>query len=218
MYCDIYVKAAVDDTLGVWLGIDGGYLTQNNIMGTSFPSYFVARKDWFELASGDRSNQFKTFTQTKEDNPGTLTYNFGSIGTLPENTDINMGNYDMHYVGQLTDFHWNEYDTQSGQIDEGYLWIAGSADYGTITDMIYPPAQKIYFTGLKKYLDYFPWAIKKSTGWESCNRENGSLTIRKNGTWRNCKNTMDSSGTNDTVHRRSGSSWTKCAKIGNNAR
>lgn len=69
-------------------------------------------------------------------------------------------------------------------------------------------------------LDYFPWAIRKTDNnvstWESCNRANGSLQIRKSGSWRDAKNKTDDSDPNSTVHQCDSFSWIRCAKIGLN--
>lgn len=58
--------------------------------------------------------------------------------------------------------------------------------------------------------DYYPWAIKKSTGWMSCNRTDAYLKIKDGSDWRDCKNGREP----DTVHQLIEGSWEVAPKIG----
>lgn len=91
-------------------------------------------------------------------------------------------------VGNLEkDFEWSE----SEENFDGYIYFCGTAYY----DMAYTSGaiavpHKVTIPGLKRLLDYFPWAIRKSSTWYSCNRSGGHLKSMKSSTWTNRKNRL----------------------------
>ena len=60
-------------------------------------------------------------------------------------------------------------------------------------------------------LAYYPWAIRKSGSWKSCNRDDGHFRIRK-GSWRDVLNYQSGTGDND-AHYRDGSAWKRSPLI-----
>ena len=110
------------------------------------------------------------------------------------------------YVGLLTSFHGND------QNQDGYLYIGGTGTY-QLDDPLYPDPMRITVPGFLAFLDYFPWAIRKSGSWMSCNRSGGSLTIRKSGSWRDVKNIATGTGDNKAFYRQ-GSNWAVAPEIG----
>ena len=61
--------------------------------------------------------------------------------------------------------------------------------------------------------DYYPWAIKKDSGWMSCNREGAYLKIKDTNEWRDCKNS-EQVGYDNTVHQLLDNTWERAPKIG----
>lgn len=110
------------------------------------------------------------------------------------------------YCGKLTEFE------ASDTGDDGFIYLGGTGTY-SVNDPIYPNPVKIKVPGFMRYLDYYPWAIRKSSKWMSCNRSGGSLTIRKSGSWRDVKNVEIGEGSNDAYYR-SGTNWKVAPKIG----
>lgn len=93
-------------------------------------------------------------------------------------------------IGNLErNFHWasNEEDFN------GYIYMCGSGyytnvsiDYGTAA-----VAKRITIPGLKRLLDYYPWAICKSGKWYSCNRPGGHLKSGENKRMSNGRQVVD---------------------------
>lgn len=118
----------------------------------------------------------------------------------------------------LTSNDWNP----DGSLKEKVL--IGNAQRG-INDGSYPsnplnqPIVTSYLADSVSLSDfdwnYFPMAIRKSSDWESLNRSGGSLQIRKNSSWRDCKNNVMVASDN-TVHIRKNAAWERAALTGNN--
>lgn len=89
-------------------------------------------------------------------------------------------------VGNLEkDFDWNE-DKENF---DGWIYFCGSAYYNlTYTNATKAVPRKITIPGLKRLMDYYPWAIRKSSTWMSCNRSGGYLKSRQGSSWSDRKN------------------------------
>lgn len=99
------------------------------------------------------------------------------------------------FVGNLeTDFQWSE----DKEDFNGYLYIAGTAYYSsTYTNGARAIPVKVQISGLKRLLNYYPWALWKNSGdygkdFYSCNRSGGHLQSRENGNWEDRKNRYNS--------------------------
>lgn len=113
------------------------------------------------------------------------------------------------YIGQLTQFGG------SGNKQDGIVYLGGTGSY-SVNDPLYPDPLPITIPGFLQYLDYYPFAIRKSGTMQSANRTGGSTRIRKSGSWRDVKNVAAGTG-NDKAFVRTGGSWVKAPKIGANA-
>ena len=89
------------------------------------------------------------------------------------------GNLERH-------FKWSN----SEENFDGWIYFCGTAFYPTMTYTNGATAvpRRVTIPGLKRLLDYYPWAINKSSVWMSCNRYGGHLKSMENGTWDNRKN------------------------------
>ena len=90
-------------------------------------------------------------------------------------------------VGNLEkDFDWSEDDENF----DGWIYFCGTAYYpgSPITAGVTAVPNRVTIPGLKRLLDYYPWAIRKSSTWMSCNRSGGHLKSREGSTWSDRKN------------------------------
>lgn len=62
---------------------------------------------------------------------------------------------------------------------------------------------------------YYPFAVRQSDSWQSCNRTDGYVKVRQSSSWVDVLN-MQANDVDDAFYR-SGSSWVRCPKIGENA-
>lgn len=92
------------------------------------------------------------------------------------------------YVGNLEDdFDWSEDQEEF----DGYIYFCGIACYPNFTSPATAIPKKVTIPGLKRLLDYYPWAIRKGSTWKSCNRAEGYLKSREGSSWKDRKNRMD---------------------------
>lgn len=207
MRCDFNVKITVEDDLSTYCAIQGGEVVQDDIRGSEFPSFLWCFGHAWDvtISNGNawewmnKSECFHTFTQTKGTEANSrLQHSFI--------TDSGRGGY----IGKLNNFSWVS-ETEG----IGYVWVGGSAIYdpSSITNPIWVWGSQIAVPGLRELLNYYPWAIKKGAGYNSCNRSGGSLKMRKSGNWRDCKNTKSSDLSKSTVFARKAGSWSPCPKL-----
>lgn len=207
MRCEFGVKITVEDDLGAYCSINGGQLTQTDIVGSSFPSWLWCEDHAWEGEINNDNKQdwmndpqcFYRFTQTKDAAKGQLQYSFPGAGS-----DRGV------YIGQLTNFVW-----ESETSGTGYVWIGGSAIYdsSSITDPIYVVGLKVPVPGLRELLNYYPWAIRKGQSYVSCNRAGGLVQARKGGSWVDRKNTQSADFSKSTVFQRKSGIWTPSPKF-----
>lgn len=115
------------------------------------------------------------------------------------------------YVGRMQEFGAN------AQGHDGVLYIGGTGDYA-MANPIYPSPLPITIPGFMEFLDYFPFAIRKSGTMQSCNREGGSVKIRKSGSWRDVKNVAVGDSSKNKAFVRKSDQWKVAPKIGANAK
>ena len=115
------------------------------------------------------------------------------------------------YVGKMQDFG------ASAQGKDGVLYVGGTGDY-SMNKPTYPSPVSIVIPGFMEFLDYFPFAIRKSGTMQSCNRNGGSVKIRKSGSWRDVKNVAVGDSSKNKAFVRKSNQWAVAPKIGANAK
>ena len=91
------------------------------------------------------------------------------------------------FVGNLeTHFKWAEDEENF----DGWIYFCGTSFYLSYnyTNKATAIPRRVTIPGLKRLLDYYPWAIRKSSIWMSCDRSGGHLKSRENGAWDPRKN------------------------------
>lgn len=233
--CHFNVHAAVYEDLSVYIGIDGCIadpVTKNN-----YPVIFIARADDWSWSWGSGSinipSNSGSWSSTIDANDGSaaasppagywghgmsaddaastgspgrgwFVWNFSCGDPAADNSGGAGSGYKR--VGLLTDFHGND------ENQDGYIYLSGTGSY-EMDNPTYPDPVMITIPGFLAFLDYFPFAVRKSGTWMSCNRDGGSTTIRKGGSWRDVKNIARGTGDNQAFIR-SGSAWSVAPEIG----
>lgn len=64
--------------------------------------------------------------------------------------------------------------------------------------------------------DYRPWAVKYGNDWQSCNRNGGMMSVRKNGQWVECRTQDGGVGEGNPPSIREGGRWKNARKVGIN--
>lgn len=84
------------------------------------------------------------------------------------------------------DFEWDDNEENF----DGWIYFCGSAYYNgwKFTSSVTAVPMKVTIPGLKRLLNYYPWAIQKSGTWMSCNRASGFLKSLESGSWSDRKN------------------------------
>lgn len=95
---------------------------------------------------------------------------------------FNVGNLERH-------FEWS--DNQENF--DGWIYFCGTAYYHNFryTHGATAVPMRVTIPGLKRLLNYYPWAIRKTSTWMSCNRLGGHLKSREGSNWVDRKNRMD---------------------------
>lgn len=77
---------------------------------------------------------------------------------------------------------------------DGYLYLCGCGYYQEgwdTTQNVAAVPTKVTIPGLRRLMDYFPWAISKSGVWKSCDRLGGHVQRMNSGIWIDRKNRLD---------------------------
>lgn len=109
-------------------------------------------------------------------------------------------------AGQLTDYGGTDTGT------DGYIYVGGTGTY-QLDEPVYPSPVRVTVPGFLKYLGFYPWARYGDGTYKSCNRNGGSLTLRKDGIWRDVRNN-DRDHSVDQAHYRANDAWLSCKEIG----
>lgn len=232
--CHFNVIVAVYDNLDVYMGING-QISDPVIASSGYDSILVAAAtDWNFRRSGDHvtgwpssagtwsasidatdgsASRAPSWAAGKTANQasgltgrGWYIWNL-SCGTPAKTiTDGAASTNGLVRIGDLTEFGGSD------EGDDGYLYLGGTGTY-EINDPVYPDPIRITVPGFLAFLDYYPFAIRKSGRMMSANREGGMTRVRKSGSWRDVRNVARGSGTDDGFYRKSGK-WTKAPEIG----
>ncbi len=220
-----FVRTALDDQGNLWIGFDTLHLYCPSLVGTEFPMIWACNKDLFVydpyatgtyyqfISSGYYWGPVMYTSNPSYPSGDTFDWYFQNeypndvSSTIPVGVDVNMADYGMHLAGKLEDVaYFVRRETPEGIVTEGWTYIAGTyVPDQQITDPGYAYAIPVQLEGIEEWLDYFPWAIRKTNNnvstWESCNRVPAGLQIRKSGSWRDAKNKDDASDPANTVHQ-----------------
>lgn len=206
-------EEAEGQPLGVYAGFDGDFnLSGNSLHGTEFTSFWKFAKDYFEWETGDEppDGYQKLFT-FYHGGSGSFDWDWdeaegGTAATKPTvGADVNPADYGLFRIGDINMFNWDE------ETGDGYLYMLGGAYY-TVTDPGTAESVKILFEGTAPLHDYFPWAIKVSGGWRSCNSQDHGHQSRHNSAWRDDKN-RDGDSSGSTVFYYQSGSWKVAPRI-----
>ena len=72
---------------------------------------------------------------------------------------------------------------------------------------------EIVIPGFLEFLDYYPWAIRKSGRWMSCDRDGGHLKSRSGSSWSDVKNVDVGTGEDHGFSYDDGE-WTQSPRTG----
>lgn len=143
---------------------------------------------------------------------GHLSYPSSASVMAEADIDANSSSYTWGFdsgwkaAGKLTDYGGSDTGT------DGYIYVGGTGTY-QLDDPVYPTPVRVTVPGFLKYLGFYPWARYGDGAYKSCNRAGGSLTLRKDGIWRDVRNN-DKDHSVDQAHYRAGGAWQSCKEIG----
>lgn len=199
--CTFTVHVAVYDSGNVYVGLNG-QVFQNTIVNDTYPvKMCVSPNNWNWVVSGGvLQGPSGSWTANISVTDGNFNWTF-SCGNPAQNEPAGTG-----YVlaGTISQFHG------STEGDDGYLYLSGTGTYQLDTP-IYPQPVRISVPGFKAFINYFPFATRKSNDWKSCNRSGGYVQSYESGQWKDKKN---STGEGSTIFYYDGSKWVVCPKIG----
>lgn len=197
---EIFLSAERD----VYARFVSGVIEQTNIYGTEWNCFFSWRAYPYTISGNDRTNEFFSFSYSRDTSPGTFSYSFPSASPVPLETDVTPGDYGLARLCSLSEV------PTDGQ--RGWLYIAGTAD-DVVEDPIYPEGFKVFITDfVEKLLDYFPCAVRVGGVWKRCNRSGGNVQIKAAGKWEDAKNTHTGDGSRVFIKR--GGEWEKQVETG----
>lgn len=200
---DYDIGVRVYDDLSVQARVNGSFVS--NVLKNRYSVIFLLNPSDFRFSSGNNS---------KPSYPGTATV----MGAT--DIDVDSGGAGS---GETAEFRWNidsgwkacghlwDFGASDTGVD-GYLWVGGTGDY-PVNDPVYPVPVKITVPGFMKYLGYYPWARYQDAKWKSCNRDGGSLTLRRSGEWGDVRNSERDHSV-DRAHFYGGNKWNSCLEIG----
>ncbi len=117
--------------------------------------------------------------------------------------DMDTGWYE---AGHLWDYGASDTGT------DGYMWVSGTTEY-RVDDPVAPVPVRVTVPGFMRYMGYYPWARCIDGTYKSCNRDGGSLTVRRSGSWGDCRNNEKDHSV-DKAHYYTGGTWKYCPEIG----
>ena len=193
--CNFVARAVVLDNYRAYVGIDGSIT--DTVVENNYPVIMVANKtSWSWSYSGGNivvpsgaatiATADIVVTGTTPENKGPFTWNIDcqavSRGTnCGSSYESYLTSRGYRYVGQLQELGGSTQD------EDGHIWVSGTGTYD-IDDPIYPEPVEIVIPGFLEFLDYYPWAIRKSGRWMSCDRDGGHLKSRSGSSWSDVKN------------------------------
>lgn len=209
--CQVGINLVVADNLHVYIAINGGSISSSSVRVTTYTrGYFAARPQQFQMGEDQTGKFYGNFNMSNEGAGGEyapISYTFPTT-TLPEVGAEWSGN-GYTDLGHISNFSWVEGS------NDGYLYTACTFLYSSpISDPIFPTPVRITLPNFKRFYNYFAGAIRKSNGFQSCDRAGGNMQIRKNGAWRDCKNQFGDASSQDTVFIRKNGTFIKSALTG----
>lgn len=206
--------------LGVYMGFRSNFnLSGDSLHGTKFGSFWAFDKNYFEWYTSNTppSNAKLTGFMWEHGGAGSFDWNWsdavvdtdhdfppytwvpGGASKPTPGADVNPASYNLFRIGDINMFNWDE------ETGDGYLFMLGGAYYD-VTDPGVAQAVRINFQGSAPLHDYFPWAIKISSGWRACNSQEHGHQSMHNSAWRDDKN-RDGDTAGSTVFYYQNGSW-----------
>lgn len=205
---------AVDMTYGVWIGIRSGHCWDPVRPDPGYTSIMVARTSTWKFtwnAAGylNIPQPHAVLAQaTVNASSGFYDWHFTNYPQPPMKGSNSLSDYGMHWIADLRNLGWSESNPRNA-----YIYICGTGTY-RVTAPIYPTPFKLVLKGIRApILDYFPFATKSASAWNSCNRSGGYVQARKASAWQNKKN-EDNKEAKSTVFYRHNGAWKISPKIG----
>ena len=137
-----------------------------------------------------------------------------AVGTTFSGTSFNgllssMSKLGYSYIGKLGDAEWGDGETYR----TGYVYVSGICLFNDDAPggVKWNRSVRIPVSGLRDFLEYYPWARYVGGEWRSHNRPGGSLK-RYNGGWKDVKNSQGPGASKGFRHN--GSTWAKSPKTG----
>lgn len=226
------VTAIVLDELSVYLGLTNASFYIHNLIGTgtadfwAYPEWFSytprtgvsetpneylgshGYKQWY-FWSGDQYGEAGGPRAVTVDSSWFSLASSYSVGDDVSYDDLNNNGY--YYICPLTDVGSSTSETQGEQYDGVLYVMGGSFQYGGLTDTLTIDATPVVISGFLRYLDYYPWATRDTSGtWQSCNRQGGWHKARETSGWADRKNRYSEKNADSTVFLRVDGGWQRC--------
>lgn len=217
IYVNTYITTLLDDDGYLWFANTSGTAQQTGMIDTGGQSswyiYTVIKNAPFTIAytgSFESSYAGQYFQKSLWHAQG-VSSNFTGSTTYSTSTAVStvaqaqsLGYWNSGF--KVTDF------PRVGSTTNVTVYVAYPVSYGEGDTPVQLSALPFSFS-FSGILEYFPFAVY-SDGWQSCNREGGSLTKYNGSSWGDLKNIEDASDVS-TVFNYDGSSWQIAPKIGN---
>lgn len=228
VYVDLYIKLAVTDDDSLYIAASNGKITQQNMSNihewslNEWRVFLCARPSPFSVTFPTGATSLfqyprKYSWQDEQWFSGESTSSFTGLTTFPsvgdptsESDALSKGYYKLPF--KITDIDITE---EAGtQTWTGTVYLNFPVTYerssGVTDDMTLSSTQ--VSVDVTTLLPYYPWAIRKSGSFVSCNRSGGHVKIMKSASWRDVQNYQSDTADND-AHYRSGSSWKRSPLI-----
>lgn len=227
VYVNLYIKLAVTDDDSLYIAPSNGRITQRNMsnvhgFGTNeWRVFLCARSRPFSITFPTGATSLFQYPRqySWEDDrwfEGYSTSDFTGLTTYPTVADPTSESDAVRKGYTKLPFKIKDIDVteDSGtQTWTGTIYLNFPVTYektSGVTDSMTLSSTPVS-VDVTTLLAYYPWAIRKSGSWKSCNRDGGHLRIRK-GSWRDVLNYQSSTGDND-AHYRDGSAWKRSPLI-----
>lgn len=223
IYVNLYVKLAVTDSDELYIALSNGKITQQHMinqtgdLGTNpWRVFLCARPSAFSVTIPSGATSLFQYPRQyswkdllwyagQESSDFTGITSFSTVADPTSESDaVSKGYTKLPF--KITDIDITEESgtqTWTGTIYLNFPVVYEKASPG-ISDAITLASTQVS-VDVTTLLPYYPWAIRKSGSWKSCNRDGGSLQIRK-GSWQDVLNYQSDTGDSD-AHYRDGSTW-----------
>lgn len=125
---------------------------------------------------------------------------------------------EVTHFSHVFDLSSNDFDADGNLKNRQLVGYAGrwysSGQYGTQADRAVVDTGSAFSLSLQQlHTYYYPWSVRKSGSWKSCNRSGGSYNMRSGGAWKGLKNSDNTADTQHGVWRKN-NGWQRLPKFG----